>query len=125
VRYGALFLLLPGTYCAAPPLGAWIANNAAPHIARATALAMLTVMTNVGGILATWLLGSLSAPPRYTRAGVTLLVFQVGIFVCAVGNIVFLSLRNASKRRARAELGDRRAEVQGMGDESAWFEYKL
>ena len=125
MRYGALFLLLPGTYCAAPPLGAWIANNAAPHVSRATALALLTVMTNAGGILATWLLGSLSAPPGYTRATITLLVFQVGIFVCAGANVLYLSARNAKKRVVRAQLGDRRAEGPGLGDGSAWFEYKL
>ncbi|THH00927.1 hypothetical protein EW026_g1676 [Hermanssonia centrifuga] len=125
VRYGSLFLLLPGTYCAAPPLSAWIANNAAPHVRRATALAFLTTMTNSGGILSTWLLGSLSAAPKYTKASVTFLIFQVGILVCAQLNLGYLMMRNSEKAVIRQSLLDRNEEQGGLGDESAWFEYKL
>ncbi|PSS37512.1 hypothetical protein PHLCEN_2v719, partial [Hermanssonia centrifuga] len=125
VRYGSLFLLLPGTYCAAPPLSAWIANNAAPHVRRATALAFLTTMTNSGGILSTWLLGSLSAAPKYTKASVTFLIFQVGILVCAQLNLGYLMMRNSEKTVIRQSLLDRNEEQGGLGDESAWFEYKL
>lgn len=124
MRYGSLFLLLPGTYCGAPPLAAWVANNAAPHTRRATALAVLTVHTNAGAILSTWLLGALSPAPRYTRATITLLVFQVGILVCALANIVYLEARNRGKRVARERLGGRREEGV-VGDDGAWFEYKL
>ncbi|EKM58174.1 uncharacterized protein PHACADRAFT_252274 [Phanerochaete carnosa HHB-10118-sp] len=125
VRYGSLFLLLPGTYCAAPPLGAWVANNAAPHARRATALAALTVATNTGGILSTWLLGALSPPPRYTAASATLLAFQVGILACALANVLYLSARNGRKRVERTHLGERREKVGVVGDDNAWFEYKL
>ena len=123
VRYGSLFLLVPGTYSAAPPLAAWTANNTAPHVRRATALALLTVATNAGGILSTWLFAALSAAPRYTAASVVLLVFQVGGLVCAVVNGVYLVGRNREKRRVRDEVG--REERDGMGDDSVWFEYKL
>ena len=125
VRYGALFLLLPGTYCEAPPLATWVPNNAAPHVSRATATALLTVMTNSGAILATWLLGSLSAPPGYTSATITLLVFHVGIFVCAVANVLYLVAKNQGKRVIRNGVGDRSEEMLASGDESPWFEYKL
>ena len=49
-------------------------------------------MTNAGGILATWLLGTLSHAPGYRAAGVTFLVFQVGILVCAQANLAKLNL---------------------------------
>lgn len=124
MRYGALFLLLPGTYCAAPPLAAWVANNAAPHVRRATALAALTTVTNAGAILSTWLLGALSPAPRYTKATITLLVFQVGILVCAAANVAYLVARNSQKRVTR-EYRRRADEGRGVGDDSAWFEYKL
>ena len=126
MRYGALFLLVPGTYAAAPPLAAWIANNAAPHVRRATALAFLTTMTNCGGILATWLLGALSAAPSYRAAVVTLLVFQVGILGCAQANLGYLVVRNRGKAEVRAgavRQGQGGREVKG--DASAWFEYTL
>ncbi|KAF7359095.1 MFS domain-containing protein [Mycena sanguinolenta] len=63
VQYGSLFLSIPGTYAMAPAISTWNANNAAPHVRRATAIAIGFIMTNSGGILATWLLGSLSPPP--------------------------------------------------------------
>lgn len=125
VRYGSLFLLVPGAYCTAPPLGTWIANNSAPQMRRATAIALLTTMTNTGGILSTWLLGALSPPPRYTKASVTLLIFQVGILVFTSANIVLVVFRNREKRARRSALVTRAAELPGLGDESAWFEYTL
>ncbi|GJE85450.1 MFS general substrate transporter [Phanerochaete sordida] len=125
VRYGSLFLALPGTYAAAPPLGAWPANNAAPHARRATALAALTTATNCGAVLSTWLLGALSPAPRYSAAGATLLAFQVGILACALANVAWLARANRRKREARAVLGLRSREVGRVGDESAWFEYTL
>ncbi|KAF7324460.1 MFS domain-containing protein [Mycena sanguinolenta] len=63
VQYGSLFLSIPGTYAMAPAISTWNANNAAPHVRRATAIAIGFIMTNSGGILATWLLGSLSPAP--------------------------------------------------------------
>lgn len=125
VRYGSLFLLVPGAYCTAPPLGTWIANNSAPQMRRATAIALLTTMTNTGGILSTWLLGALSPPPRYTKASVTLLIFQIGILVFTSLNIVLVVFRNREKRARRSALVTRAAELPGLGDESAWFEYTL
>ena len=64
VRYGALFLLVPGGFGIGPPLGTWQANNAAPLARRASALAFTITMTNIGGIFATWLFGTISPAPR-------------------------------------------------------------
>lgn len=125
VRYGSLFLLVPGTYCIGPPLGTWMANNSAPLIRRATALALLPVMTNIGSILSTWLLGSISPAPRYTSATITLLVFQIGIMGCAALNVAWLSRENARKARERPAAGDGKHEIVGAGNDSIWFEYVL
>lgn len=101
VRYGSLFLLVPGTFAIGPPLGAWAANNSSPFTQRATALAMLSVSTNVGGILSTWLFGAISSAPRYTSATIILLVFQVAIVVFAASNVLWLSSENRRKRAVR------------------------
>ncbi|KAL1946351.1 hypothetical protein VTO73DRAFT_15478 [Trametes versicolor] len=101
VRYGSLFLLVPGTFAIGPPLGAWAANNSSPFTRRATALAMLSVSTNLGGILSTWLFGAISPAPRYTSATIILLVFQVAIVVFAVSNVLWLSSENRRKRAVR------------------------
>ncbi|KAJ8463200.1 hypothetical protein ONZ45_g17665 [Pleurotus djamor] len=124
VQYGSLFLSITGTYCAAPALSTWSANNAAPHVRRATAIAIGFIMTNSGGILATWLLGSLSPPPRYTKATIVLLVFSVGMVVVAAMNLFYLWRENRKKaiyRGSRTKVD----EPEGLGDRSAWFVYNL
>ncbi|CDO76936.1 hypothetical protein BN946_scf185006.g18 [Trametes cinnabarina] len=128
IRYGSLFLLVPGTYCIGPPLGTWTANNSAPYIRRATALAILPMMTNLGSILSTWLLGAISPAPRYTSATITLLVFQIGIIVCAVMNMMWLAREGRRKARARAlglANGGAEPSIVGESDDSIWFEYVM
>lgn len=104
VRYGSLFLLVPGTYTAAPPLATLLATypyspssshassfasaNANAHTNqthRATALALLCIATNAGGVLSTWLLGWVSKGPEYTAAGWVFVAFGVGMGMCAGG----------------------------------------
>ncbi|KAG6867823.1 hypothetical protein C0993_010653 [Termitomyces sp. T159_Od127] len=124
VKYGSLFLSITGAYCAAPALSTWSANNATPYTRRATAIAIGFIMTNSGGILATWLLGSLSPPPLYTKATITLLIFSVLMIVFTAFNIVFLTMQNRKKAQIRATTS-REQEKPGLGDRSAWFVYTL
>lgn len=124
VKYGSLFLSLPGTYCLAPALSTWNANNTAPHVRRATAIAIVFMLTNSGGILATWLLGSLSPAPKYTKAAITFVVFSVVILLCAVANMSYLSRQNRQKAEIRSK-SEKKEEPKGLGDRSAWFVYNL
>jgi len=125
VRYGSLFFLVPGTYCIGPPLATWIANNTAPHVRRATALAILTTMTNSGGILSTWLLGTLSPAPKYTKASVTFLIFQVGIFVGALIALFYLKAQNQRKEEILSTGLEDRVEKDGSGNDSPSYLYTL
>jgi sugar phosphate permease len=124
VQYGSLFFSIPGTYTLAPTGSAWNSNNASPQTRRATVIAFGFIMTNSGGILATWLLGSLSPAPRYTTATITLLVFSIvcGLF-CAI-NLLYLSSQNKKKAERRRTM-QREEEKPGLGDRSAWYIYNL
>ena len=94
-------------------------------------------MVNSGGILSTWLFGALSAPPRYTSATVTLLIFQVAVFVMASATRIYLAMENKRKARLRAESREKGPETVVMGhmstsakavvipNDSIWFEYVL
>lgn len=115
---------IPGTYMVAPTLCTWLANNAAPYTRRATAIAIGFILTNSGGILATWLLGSLSPPPRYTKATIVLLVFSVIMVVFSALNLGYLWDQNKKKRAVREKML-RSDEDPMLGDRSAWFEYNL
>ena len=124
IRYGSLFFSITGSYCTAPPLATWVANNSAPHVRRATSLAIAFIMTNAGGILATWLLGMLSAAPNYTAAAITLIVLSICMAVFAAFNLVYLVRENRMKAKRRREV-TREEEPAGLGDRSAWFTYNL
>jgi len=124
VRYGSLFLSIPGAYCAAPASITWVANNSAPHIRRATAVAVSFIVTQLAGLLATWLLGSLSPAPNYTSATITFIAMSIGMVVFATANLAYLWRQNRLKaeRRQRIRKED---EPEGLGDRSAWFIYSL
>ncbi|KAI0720823.1 MFS general substrate transporter [Cerioporus squamosus] len=131
IRYGSLFLAVPGVFCIGPPLGAWIANNTAPLVRRATALALASTIRNIGSILSMWLFGSISAPPRYTSATITLLAFQVGTVVCVLGALVHIARENKRKAGMRVEWRachgmtvDPLREVP-LRNESIWYEYVM
>ena len=124
VRYGSLFFSITGSYSAVPPLATWNANNTAPHTRRATAIAIGFMTANSGGILSTWLLGSLSPPPLYKKATITLLIFAVLMVPISGANMYYLWLQNKQKAVIRTAKM-RSHEEPGLGDKSAWFVYTL
>ena len=124
VQYASLFFSVPGTYTAAPTLSTWNANNAAPHTRRATAIALGFIMSNSGGILATWLLGSLSPAPRYLLATRILLSLSVLMVAFSAVNLLYLVDQNKKKATIRRNLNIEQ-EKPGLGDKSAWFVYNL
>ncbi|KAJ3833686.1 major facilitator superfamily domain-containing protein [Lentinula raphanica] len=124
VQYGSLFFSVTGAYMAAPTQATWNANNASPQTRRATVIAMGFILANSGGILATWLLGTLSPAPRYTKATITLLVFSLlAALFCAL-NIFYLRVQNAKKAERRRVM-NREDEEPGLGNHSAWYIYNL
>ncbi|EGN93249.1 hypothetical protein SERLA73DRAFT_189773 [Serpula lacrymans var. lacrymans S7.3] len=124
IRYGSLFLSITGTYCAAPAMSTWITNNSAPHVRRATSVAIGFIMTNSGGILATWLLGSLSPAPNYHKATITFVIMSVGMIVFCALNLAYLWRQNQLKVK-KQETMSREDEPAGLGNDSAWFIYNL
>ncbi|KAJ7119055.1 major facilitator superfamily domain-containing protein [Mycena epipterygia] len=124
IQYGSLFLSISGAYLIPPAISTWNANNATPHVRRATAIAIGLIMFNSGGILATWLLGSISPPPFYTKATKILLIFSVLMCVFAALNVVYLKRENEKKTEVRRH-STRGEEAIGLGDKSAWFVYSL
>lgn len=81
-------------------------------------------MTNAGGILATWLLGSLSPAPNYTKATITFIIMSVGMTIFSAVNLVYLSRENRLKAEKRQRM-TKEQEPAGLGDRSAWFVYTL
>jgi len=129
-QYGALFLTVSGTYSSCPAIVAWMANNSAPHARRATAVALAFIASNLGGVFATWLFGTLSPAPEYRTATIVCIAFSAGSAVLAGVNWAYLSRKNRRKAQRRRELmmlgrGEGEGEEKGLGDKSVWFVYNL
>ncbi|RPD70848.1 MFS general substrate transporter [Lentinus tigrinus ALCF2SS1-7] len=125
LRYMSLFLAVPGSLCAWPALATWLVNNTAPIVRRTTAIAFSGTITQFGGILSVWLYGTISAPPDYTSATVTLLAFQIGVVICAMLCFVYLGSENRRKKLAREAYGERPPHEVPVSNESIWFEYVM
>jgi dipeptide/tripeptide permease len=124
IRYASLFFSIPGSGSLQTCLSAWTSNNVTPHIRRATAIGIVFIAANLGGILATWLLGSLSPAPEYKSATLTLLVMSACVIVLVGVNMVYLDRENKKKEKQRV-VSTREQEQRGLGDKSAWFVYTL
>ncbi|KAK0188283.1 major facilitator superfamily domain-containing protein [Armillaria mellea] len=94
-----LFLSIPGVYTSAPTLSTWNSTNSAPHVRRATAIAIGFMMTNAGGILSTWLLGSLSTAPRYVLGTRVMVAFSGGMALGSALCLWYFVWMNQKKRK--------------------------
>lgn len=121
-RYASLFFSITGVYLIAATLTTWVANNSAPATRRATCIAIAFILTNSGGILATWLLGSLSPAPDYVSATKTFIIMCVLSVVFCAANLVYVVRENSRKALLRQQMS-KQDEPKGLGDRSAWFVY--
>lgn len=124
VQYGSLFLSTSGVYTSASAIPTWTANNTAPHVRRATAIALAFTLTNAGGILSTWLLGSLSPAPRYVEGTKVLVVMSALAAVFAGINLAYLVKENRKKAELRARVEHDRPRAGCIGNDDIWFVYK-
>ncbi|CAK5279170.1 unnamed protein product [Mycena citricolor] len=124
IQYASLFLSNAGVSILGPALSTWTANNTAPYVRRASGIAIWCLTTNSGGILATWLMGSLSPAPDFTLATKVLLSLSVLMAVFVIANVVWLTRTNGEKAERRRTV-PRGEEAPGLGDTSAWFVYSL
>ena len=87
-------------------------------------MAAISVVTELGAILGTWLLGSLSPAPDYTSAMITFIAMSIGMVVFSMANLAYLWRQNRLKAERRQCM--RKEDESGdLGDRSAWFLYSL
>jgi hypothetical protein len=128
VLYGSIFLQMIGVFTAASASAAWILNNVQPYYKRSTAIGYGSVMSILGGILATWIFDD---PPRFKKGTTVNLAFSVGICVITVGNRVWLMTQNKRKERERAQRqpleskDEEEAEKRRLGNDHPDFIYTL
>ncbi|KAG9312678.1 major facilitator superfamily domain-containing protein [Chiua virens] len=124
VRYASLFFSCNGAFGVVPAMLTWLANNCSPHTRRATAIAVTYIAAQLGGILATWLLGYISPGPKYTVATLTFVVMSVCSFVTSA--VLFMYLRQENRLKAhKRQVMKKEDEPEDLGDRSAWFIHTL
>ena len=87
-------------------------------------MAVVSIVGEMGGILAIWLLGSLSPAPDYTSATITFIAMSIGMVVLSTANLAYLWRQNRLKAVRRQRM-KKEEEPEGLGDRSAWFIYNL
>ncbi|KAK0187560.1 major facilitator superfamily domain-containing protein [Armillaria mellea] len=119
-RYGSLFLSIPGVYATTPALASWNSSNSAPHVRRATAIAIAFILSSVGGILSTWLMGSWSTAPQYVLGTRVMVAFSVGMAAGSALCLWYFVWMNRKKAKMLEQ------NVKGMdGDLAPSFVYLL
>ncbi|PLW24560.1 hypothetical protein PCASD_09188 [Puccinia coronata f. sp. avenae] len=103
VRYGSLFLSIPGAYGVSPSMTAWVADNSAPSKRKAAALAFGTMTGNMGGLFSVWIF-TLGHKPRYHLPTAINLAFAVLIILCCILNTLWLRHAQQTKVNRRDEI---------------------
>ncbi|KAK0221330.1 major facilitator superfamily domain-containing protein [Armillaria fumosa] len=119
-RYGGLSLSISGVYAFIPTLASWNSSNSAPHVRRAAAIAIPFILSNAGGILSTWLMGSLSTAPQYVLGTRVMVAFSGGMAVGSALCLWYFVWMNRKKAKVLEQ------NVKGMdGDLAPSFVYLL
>jgi len=112
IDYGALYLQVIGSFGCAPCLSTWVANNVQPHYRRATAVAFVFAMTNIGGIVSTWLF---TDPPRFHKATSINLGISLSMALISTSLIFYFRHRNLKKRKEVEQLLQMHGKGTGQG----------
>lgn len=129
-RYFAIFLVVGGIYSSVPAYLAWASNVFANHYRRATALGIMIVMTNSGGLASTWLFRTKASPVYELGYLVVISLLGLGTLTCVALRFYFKGI-NASRARRLAtgsgsEKSARTAEGgRDLGDREDTFRYTV
>lgn len=96
-RYVSLCLLITGVFASCPGYMAWISNNVAANTRRATAIALAYIISNIGGIVSTWIFPKSDAPYYPFGAKFYMALLCISMVAIAI-NLFILRHKNALKR---------------------------
>ncbi|KAL6252546.1 hypothetical protein RBB50_000265 [Rhinocladiella similis] len=127
-RYTGICFLVTGAFSNAPSLLAWLPNNTAGYTRRATAVAVMAIMINLGGVISTWMYPTSSAP--YFKEGIVFnIVLTVVMQLLIVLLIFWLKYQNRMKVEKRDDLLrglehlDEEEQFQILGDRHPGYKY--
>lgn len=129
-RYTAICLNVTALYASAPCILSWIPNNSATYGKRSTAIAIGFVVSNSGGIIATWIYPTTDAP-RYlnaTRVNLSLICLEMATALLLLLLLSRLNKRKVERREqllAGVEHLSMEEQMEELGDHHPDFKYTL
>jgi len=125
VRWWSLVIQAIGIPICMQCLMTWVSNNVVPHYRRATALALVAIMFNAGGILATWMYQD--APRFHNTMKVSIGCIVAYIINCGIGmaHLHRCNLRKAEERALHQDIPNDGLEKLQLGDGHRDFVYTL
>ena len=115
-QYFGKVLSRSGAYCVAATVFTWVANNATPYTQRATAIAVGSIMHNLGGILIT----DMSFRPTHLDRDNLNVIISALIVVFSFVNLVYLWHQNMRNRGIRL-TPLREQEQPALGDKPEYI----
>jgi dipeptide/tripeptide permease len=103
VRYTGICFLVTGAFSNAPSLLTWLPNNTAGYTRRATAVATMAMMINIGGVISTWMYPTSSAP-YFEQGAIFNITLTVVMEILIVLAIYWLKYQNRRKGEKAAEI---------------------
>ena len=130
VQYTSLCFLVASIYSSAPSILTWFPNNTATYSRRATAIAIGFVTSNSGGIVATWIYPSNTAP-RYlfaTKFNLSLVCIEMALVIVQLTLLRHLNkkkVENRDRLLAGIEHLSLDEQMEVLGDHHPDFKYTL
>ncbi|KAI9612941.1 hypothetical protein H4Q26_010210, partial [Puccinia striiformis f. sp. tritici PST-130] len=117
VRYGSLFISMPGAYAVVPSLAAWATSNSAPYRRKASTIAITAISGGFGGLLCVWVFVIASKPRYYLPTGLSI-AFGVALIICCILNTIWLKRAQEIKSRRRNQILNKFS-IQSPGADSS------
>lgn len=124
LRYFSMFLFASGAYTATPATLATTAQNIGGYYRRGTAIALLVVSGNLGGLTSTWLFRSNQAPHYRLGYLVNMSVLSASLVSLVVAR-VYITMENRRREQQVNSGCDQIAGARKIGDRSDSWRYKF
>ncbi|KAI0816842.1 MFS general substrate transporter [Trametes gibbosa] len=119
VKYAGTYLIVIGSYEAAPMIITWLGNNTVGHYKRGIAIGMQVMVGNVGGLIASNAYRVQDAP-RYLRGHIAeVALVAMGLVFVPITALVYW------RGNVRRDVDQRRMEENGMKAEYSPLELKM
>lgn len=128
-RYAATFLMASGIFIYGAMINAQVAANVVSDTSRASAIGMVAIFGNLGGLISTWSYLPFDAPNYHIGNGLNLST-STALFLVSIVFYFYMKLDNRRRDRSRTSIQDKLAglsyqQIQDLEWKHPGFRWKL